>query len=76
MDPRIAELLERTYQQGTIVTNCLIHAGLKVDARPQTCTPCWYDLRNLLERALAANRWLNDWKDAAEPLLRGGAPTL
>lgn len=68
-DPKVTELLERAYTQGTIVVNCVGHSPMKITERPIDCRLCRTDQLNTLRRALAANEWLNQWKDDAAALL-------
>lgn len=65
----VAELLARRYDQGTTVTNCVVHMGREITARPDDCRLCQADVRNTLAHAIRVNAWLNEWKNDAEPLL-------
>ena len=71
MDTRARdELLARAYPSGgSTVTNCVAHMGLDMQKRPDDCRLCQADIRNLLSRALAANKWLNEWKEDAVKLI-------
>ncbi len=68
---QVSELLARRYGGGVTVTNCVIHAGLDITKRGDDCPRCLADARNVLHRAIAANEWLNQWKEDAESVLRG-----
>jgi len=64
------ELLDRKYNAGSIVINCVQHSGKELTSRPDDCDLCLVDLRNAFSRAVRVNEWLNDWKTDAETLLR------
>jgi hypothetical protein len=64
------ELIDRKWNAGTRVTNCVMHMGRKIDERPDDCGLCLTDLRNHFNYALAVNDWLNQWKTDAELLLK------
>ncbi len=68
---QVSELLARRYGGGVQVTNCVIHMGLDITKRGDDCPRCLTDVRNVLHRAIAANEWLNQWKEDAEAVLRG-----
>lgn len=66
---QLDELLSRTYHRGTTVTNCVVHMGMAITARPDDCRLCNADVRNTLSQAIAINEWLNEWKDDATAML-------
>lgn len=74
MERRAGELLDRRYDGGVRVTNCVPHMGQDILERPADCPRCAADQRNLLSIALRMNEWLNKWKDDATPLLEELAP--
>lgn len=61
----IQELIRRPYSQGTTVTNCVMHSNQPITSRSDDCRLCRTDVVNVLSRALAANEFLNKWKDEA-----------
>lgn len=64
------ELLERRYDAGSRVTNCVVHMGLDITSRPDDCRLCLADLRNHMSLAISVNAWLNQWKDDASEVIR------
>lgn len=64
------ELLERRYDAGVSVINCMAHYGMPILDRPRDCELCATDVRNTLSSAIRMNEWLNEWKEDAEALLR------
>jgi hypothetical protein len=66
----VEELLDRRYDGGVTVTNCVVHMGQSILERPRDCELCATDIRNTLSRAIRTNAWLNEWKEDAEALLR------
>lgn len=72
MREQISELLRRQCDAGggTKVINCVLHMGISITERPDDCRLCFYDLRNHMRTAIAVNEWLNDWKQAAESVLK------
>jgi hypothetical protein len=63
------ELLSRQYQGGSTVTNCVSHMRRSILDRDDECRLCRADVRNTLSRAIAANEWLNTWKEDAAKLI-------
>ena len=74
MERRAGELLDRRPGEGTRVINCVTHMGRDILERPSDCALCATDQRNTLSLALGLNRWLNQWKDDATPILEQLAP--
>lgn len=65
----IEELLNRRYNAGSRVTNCVAHMSMKFTDRPKDCKLCAYDVSNQLSLAVGVNEWLNKWKDDATKIL-------
>jgi hypothetical protein len=64
------ELIRRTFPGGgTRVTNCVLHMGSPLTARPRSCELCSMDVQNQLALAIRINDWLNVWKGDAEQVL-------
>lgn len=72
LDEQKEELVSRTCTigEGTRVTNCIAHMNKSLLERPFDCKLCNTDIKNHLSLALDINKWLNDWKDEAEKLLK------
>ena len=72
MKEQIAELLSRECHEsgGTQVINCVVHMGRTLTDRPADCALCCADIQNRLRLAIAVNAWLNEWKQAAESILK------
>lgn len=70
-NPAVDKLMDRRFVVGTRVTNCIVHEGRKIDARPDDCRLCLDDLRNHFNLALRMNEFLNAWKDEAVKILGG-----
>ncbi len=56
----------RGFRLGTVVTNCVVHADLRFDARPRDCELCRADLVNAIGHAARINLFLNDLLDRLE----------
>lgn len=65
----VQELLDRQYDEGTVVINCIAHMSMKITERPDDCRLCLADLRNYMSNAISLNKWLNDWKEDAMKIL-------
>lgn len=62
----------KAFNTGTQVTNCLAHAHLNLDQRPDKCDLCLADLRNQFRRALKVNAFLNECMDEVEQAVHDG----
>jgi hypothetical protein len=69
MNKKTKELLERKFDPGVTVINCVVHISLDLRDRPDDCPLCLADLRNHLATATRINEWLNRWKDDATKIL-------
>ena len=58
-------ILNRSFHAGSRVTNCVVHASLDFDHRPDGCKLCLADIKNHLALALRINYFLNEVKDEA-----------
>jgi hypothetical protein len=67
---KVKALLEREFESGTRVTNCVLHMTKPFDQRPDDCRLCQADIRNHMMFAIRVNEWLNIWKDDAIALLK------
>lgn len=65
----VKEILERPWNGGTRVINCIVHSG-SLTERPEDCKNCATDLKNQFNYALRVNDFLNQKVDDALAALR------
>lgn len=70
MNYKVEELLNRRYNIGSIIINCIGHSGLSLLNRPRNCELCQTDIVNQLSLAIKVNEFLNTWKDDATLILK------
>ena len=61
----VLAILNRPFHAGSRITNCVVHASLDFDHRPDGCKLCLADIKNHLALALRINYFLNEVKDDA-----------
>jgi hypothetical protein len=66
----IEDLLERKFEVGSRIINCVVHADMELTKRPDDCRLCLADLRNHMSLAIRTNEWLNEWKTDATEILK------
>lgn len=64
MSETLKQILERPWNGGTRIINCILHTG-PIDGRPHTCELCHTDLENQFRYALRVNEFLNKKVDDA-----------
>lgn len=68
---RLKEILERPFNAGTQVTNCVSHSGRPFSDRPSSCVLCYTDLKNHIWLCHDVNDFLNKVKaDALAEIAR------
>lgn len=71
---KVLSLLTRDYADLPLVgDSCTPHRLTPFEDRSIDCPLCAHQFRRVAQAALAANKWLNDWRDEAINLLKENA---
>lgn len=66
---KIKEILDRPFESGSRVTNCVSHMHIDWHDRPKSCELCTIDMANTLNFAVSVNKFLNQKIDDAKAAL-------